>query len=136
MGSVSEVKSIIFFDGVCNLCNGAVLFVIRHDKSARFTFVSLQSTFGQENLKQFGLSSGQLNTIVLLSKGRIFTKSSAALEIAKELDGLWPAFYFFKIVPGFVRNFFYDFVAQNRYRWFGKQDACMIPTPELKARFI
>ena len=136
MGSVSEVKPIIFFDGVCNLCNGAVLFVIRHDKSARFTFVSLQSTFGQEKLKQFGLSSDQLNTIVLLSKGQIFTKSSAALEISKNLDGLWPAFYFFKIVPRFIRNFFYDFIAQNRYRWFGKQDACMIPTPELKARFI
>ena len=108
MGAVSAVKPIILFDGVCNFCNGAVLFVIRHDKSARFTFVSLQSTFGQEKLKQFGLSSDQLNTIVLLSKGRIFTKSSAALEIAKNLDGLWPAFYFFKVVPQFIRNFFYD----------------------------
>jgi predicted DCC family thiol-disulfide oxidoreductase YuxK len=136
MGAVSAVKPIILFDGVCNFCNGAVLFVIRHDKNARFIFASLQSPFGQEKLRQFGLSSDQLNAIVLLSKGRIFTKSSAALEIAKELDGLWPAFYFFKIVPGFVRNFFYDFIAQNRYRWFGKQDACMIPTPELKARFI
>jgi predicted DCC family thiol-disulfide oxidoreductase YuxK len=136
MGSVSEVKPIILFDGVCNLCNGAVLFVIRHDKNARFTFVSLQSTFGQEKLKQFGLSSDQLNTIVLLSKGRIFTKSSAALEIARHLDGLWPLFSLFKIVPSRVRDFAYDFIARNRYRWFGKREACMIPTPKLKSRFL
>ncbi|MCX8490712.1 MAG: thiol-disulfide oxidoreductase DCC family protein [Cyclobacteriaceae bacterium] len=136
MGSVAALKPIILFDGVCNLCNGAVLFIIRHDKNARFTFASLQSTFGQEKLKQFGLSSDELSTIVLLSNGRIFTKSSAALEIAKDLDGLWAAFYFFKIFPSFIRNPVYDFISKNRYRWFGKQDACMIPTPEMKSRFL
>ena len=136
MGAVSAVKPIILFDGVCNFCNGAVLFVIRHDKSARFTFVSLQSTFGQEKLKQFGLSSDELSTIVLLNKGRIFTKSSAALEIARHLDGLWPLFPLLKIVPSRVRDFAYDFIARNRYRWFGKREACMIPTPKLKSRFL
>lgn len=136
MGAVSPLKKVILFDGVCNLCNGAVLFIIKRDKKVKFSFASLQSTFGQNQLKKYGLSSEELSTIVLLKEGRIFTKSSAALEIAKELDGLWPAFYFFKIVPKFIRNFFYDFIAQNRYRWFGKQEACMIPTPELKARFL
>jgi len=136
MGAVSPLKKVILFDGVCNLCNGAVLFIIKRDKKVKFSFASLQSTFGQNQLKKYGLSSEELSTIVLLKEGRIFTKSSAALEIAKELDGLWPAFYFFEIVPNFIRNFFYDFVAQNRYRWFGKREACMIPTPELKARFV
>jgi predicted DCC family thiol-disulfide oxidoreductase YuxK len=136
MGAVSPLKKVILFDGVCNLCNGAVLFVIKRDKKAKFSFASLQSTFGQIQLKKYGLSSDELSTIVLLKDGRIFTKSTAALEIAKNLDGLWPAFYFFRIVPPLIRNFVYDFIAQNRYRWFGKREACMIPTPELKARFI
>ncbi|NOS56376.1 MAG: thiol-disulfide oxidoreductase DCC family protein [Cyclobacteriaceae bacterium] len=136
MGSVSSLKQVILFDGVCNLCNGAVLFVIKRDKKVKFSFASLQSSFGQIQLKQYGLSSDELSTIVLLKDGRIFTKSTAALEIAKNLDGLWPAFYFFRIVPPLIRNFVYDFIAQNRYRWFGKREACMIPTPELKARFI
>jgi len=119
MGSAGTLKPIILFDGVCNLCNGAVLFIIRHDRNAKFTFASLQSTFGQEKLKHFGFSSDELSTIVLLSKGRMLTKSSAALEIARGMDGLWPAFYFFRIVPPLIRNFVYDFIAQNRYRWFG-----------------
>jgi predicted DCC family thiol-disulfide oxidoreductase YuxK len=136
MGSVSALKQVILFDGFCNLCNGAVLFVIKRDKKVKFSFASLQSSFGQIQLKQYGLSSDELSTIVLLKDGRIFTKSTAALEIAKNLDGLWPAFYFFRIVPPLIRNFVYDFIAQNRYRWFGKWEVCMIPTPELKARFI
>jgi predicted DCC family thiol-disulfide oxidoreductase YuxK len=130
------MKSIILFDGVCNLCNSAVLFILRHDKEAKFNFASLQSTFGQNQLKYFGLRSGELNTIVLIKKGRVFTRSSAALEIARGLDGLWPSLYLFKIIPAFIGDFFYDFVSKNRYRWFGKQDACMVPTPELKGRFI
>ncbi len=136
MGSVSALKQVILFDGVCNLCNGAVLFVIKRDKNVKFSFASLQSSFGQIQLKQHGLSSDELSTIVLLKDGRIFTKSTAALEIAKELDGFWPALYFFKIVPSFIRNPVYDLISRNRYRWFGKREACMIPTPELKARFI
>jgi predicted DCC family thiol-disulfide oxidoreductase YuxK len=136
MGAVGAVKSIILFDGVCNFCNVAVIFIIQQDRNAKFNFASLQSTFGQEKLKQFGLSSDELSTIVLLNKGRIFTKSSAALEIARHLDGLWPLFSLFKIVPSRVRDFAYDFIARNRYRWFGKREACMIPTPKLKSRFL
>jgi predicted DCC family thiol-disulfide oxidoreductase YuxK len=136
MGAIDPVKPVILFDGVCNLCNGAVLFVIRNDKKALFTFAALQSPFGQSQLKQFSLSSVDLTTILLLKDRAIFQKSSAALEIARQLDGLWPAFYFFKIVPYFIRDRVYDLIAKNRYRWFGKQDACMIPTPELKTRFV
>jgi predicted DCC family thiol-disulfide oxidoreductase YuxK len=136
MGTTAPLKPVILFDGVCNLCNGSVLFIIKRDRSARFSFAALQSSFGQSQLAKFGLPAGELNTILLIKDGKVFNRSNAALEIAKGLDGLWPAFYIFKIVPSFIRNVVYDLIAKNRYRWFGRQEACMIPTPELKARFI
>ncbi|MFM9837688.1 MAG: thiol-disulfide oxidoreductase DCC family protein [Cyclobacteriaceae bacterium] len=136
MGTSTSLKTVVLFDGVCNLCNGSVLFIIKRDQEAKFSFASLQSSFGQSQLRNFSLPVGELNTIFLIKDEKFFKKSDAALEIAKGMSGLWPALYVFKIVPRFIRNFFYDLIAKNRYRWFGKQDACMIPTPELKARFI
>lgn len=136
MVATAALKPIILFDGVCNLCNGSVLFIIKRDPEAKFSFASLQSSFGQSQLKKFNLPLGELNTIFLIKDENFFHKSDAALEIAKGMSGLWPALYIFKIIPSFIRNFVYDLIAKNRYRWFGKQDACMIPTPELKARFI
>jgi predicted DCC family thiol-disulfide oxidoreductase YuxK len=129
-------RQVILFDGVCNLCTGSVLFVIKRDRAAKFSFASLQSPYGQDQLMKFGMPVGELNTIFLVKDGKIFKKSDAALEIARRLNGLWPALYIFKIVPAFIRNAIYDLIAKNRYRWFGKQDACMIPTPGLKARFL
>jgi len=96
----------------------------------------LQSEFGQSQLDRYHFDKNQLLSVVLVINGKSYDRSSAALEIARRLDGLWPLLYVFVIVPPFIRNFVYDWISRNRYRWFGRTDECMIPTPELKARFI
>jgi predicted DCC family thiol-disulfide oxidoreductase YuxK len=131
-----KTENIILFDGVCNLCNASVSFVIERDRKNVFQFASLQSSFGQEVLKKHQLSSSDFDSMILLQNGTIHQRSDAALRIAKELSGAWKLLYGFIIVPRFIRNGMYNFVARNRYKWFGKQEACMIPTPELKAKFI
>lgn len=127
---------IIFFDGVCNLCNASVNYVIDHDKRKSFAFASLQSPFAMETLKAYGIDNEKLESLVLKKGNTVYRKSSAALEIARELDGLWPLLYILRIIPEFVRDFIYDLIAKNRYSWFGKRDSCRIPTPELKERFL
>lgn len=138
MGTPDPIKagSVILFDGLCNLCSSSVQFIIKRDSSAHFRFASLQSSFGQHYLEVFKLPAGQLHSIILIQNGIVFQKSSAALEILKRLDGPWPVLYVFKIVPSIIRDWLYSIIAKNRYAWFGKKDACMIPTPELKSRFI
>jgi predicted DCC family thiol-disulfide oxidoreductase YuxK len=130
-------KKIILFDGVCNLCDSFVQYVIKRDKKDVFRFVALQSDLGQEILKHIGVDTRSIDSIILYEPGiAYFYKSSAAIEIAKHLGGFlgWSAV--FKIIPTFLRNPIYDYVARNRYKWYGKKDACMIPTPELKAKFL
>ncbi len=127
---------ILLFDGVCNLCNSAVQQIIKADQDKVFRFASLQSDFGHEQLKQFNLEDDFLKTLVLISDEKAYTRSDAALETARLLGGFWSVFYVFKIIPPFIRDAAYDFISNNRYRWFGKQESCMIPTPELKARFL
>ena len=137
MGTPGAIEPpVILFDGVCNLCNQSVQFVIRHDPASRFRFAALQSEFGQSQLDRYHFDKNQLLSVVLVINGKSYDRSSAALEIARRLDGLWPLLYVFVIVPPFIRNFVYDWISRNRYRWFGRTDECMIPTPELKARFI
>jgi predicted DCC family thiol-disulfide oxidoreductase YuxK len=137
MGSPDPLdRPVILFDGVCNLCNGSVLFIIKRDPRSQFYFAALQSDFGNEQLKNFGLPATELNSVLLIKGGTLYQKSNAALEIAKHLSGLWPVLYIFKIIPPFLRDGVYTWIARNRYRWFGKKDACMIPTPELKSRFL
>jgi predicted DCC family thiol-disulfide oxidoreductase YuxK len=131
-----EHKKIILFDGLCNLCNGSVQFIIKRDSKNLFRFSSLQSAFGSKQLSGFGLSANELYSIILINKGTYLQKSDAALEIAKNLQQPWPLLYAFKIVPRFFRDWIYDLIAKNRYLWFGKKDSCMIPTQELKSRFI
>jgi predicted DCC family thiol-disulfide oxidoreductase YuxK len=126
---------VILFDGVCNLCNHSVQFIIRHDHRSQFHFAALQSGFGMAQLLHFGIEQGMLNTVILIHHGKAYQKSNAALEIAKKLSGLWPALYIFKLVPRFMRDGMYDLIAKNRYKLFGRLDECMIPTPELKSRF-
>ena len=126
----------MLFDGVCNLCNGAVNFIIDHDPKSKFKFAALQSDFGQEQLQLLGFDQKEFDSLVLLSKGKVYKKSSAALRIAKKLSGLYPLLYGFIILPSFIRDGVYNIIAKNRYKWFGKQDACRIPTPDLKARFV
>ena len=131
-----DANSIVLFDGLCNLCSGSVQFIIKHDPKVLFRFASLQSPLGQYQLLKMGLPANQLYSVVLIKGGRHFQKSNAALEIARHLDGVWPAFYLFKIIPRFIRDGIYGIIANNRYTWFGKKDSCMMPTAELKSRFL
>lgn len=134
--SALNKNPIVLFDGVCSVCSGSVLFVIKRDAKSKLKFASLQSRFGVEQMKNFNLPPSSYNSVLFISKGQLFQKSNAALEIARYLDGMWPALYIFKIVPVFIRDFIYDWIAKNRYRWFGKKDECMIPTPDVRARFM
>ncbi|MEQ8363731.1 MAG: thiol-disulfide oxidoreductase DCC family protein [Cyclobacteriaceae bacterium] len=130
------VNAVVLFDGVCNLCNGSVQFIIKRDKANKFHFAALQSKYGQAQLSLLGIPSSSLQSIVLIKGDRFYQRSNAVLEIAKMLGGLWSLFYVFKIVPAFLRDWIYNGLANNRYKWFGRQDQCMIPTPALKARFL
>jgi predicted DCC family thiol-disulfide oxidoreductase YuxK len=129
-------QPIILFDGVCNLCNSAVQFVIKHDPDSKFLFTSLQSDSGQKLLKEFGIPLDNFNSFILLQNNTAYTQSTAALKTVKQLSGGWKLLYGFMIVPAFIRNAVYKLIANNRYKWFGKQEACMIPTPALQARFL
>jgi predicted DCC family thiol-disulfide oxidoreductase YuxK len=127
---------IILFDGVCNLCNASVQYVIKHDHKALFRFTALQGKTGQQLLKQYDLADNDLNSFVLILDNKAYTRSSAALNVAKYLAGPSKLLYGFIIVPPFIRNAVYNFIAKNRYRWFGKKDSCMIPTATIISRFI
>jgi predicted DCC family thiol-disulfide oxidoreductase YuxK len=129
-------KSLILFDGVCNLCNSSVQFILLRDKKDRFRFASLQSDYGQSILKQYNLPTDKFNSLALVENGKIYQRSTGALRIARKLKGLWPMLYGFIIVPPFIRNFVYDIIAKNRYRWFGKKEECMLPRPEWKQKFL
>ncbi|WP_269222862.1 thiol-disulfide oxidoreductase DCC family protein [Flavobacterium sp. IMCC34518] len=130
-------KKIILFDGVCNLCNSAVQFIIKHDKKDVFRFVPLQSDLGLDILKYIGIDFTKIDSIVLYEPGvAYYYKSDAALQIAKSLNGLYSFGIIFKIIPNGIRNQLYDYIARNRYNWFGKKESCMIPTPELKIKFL
>ena len=127
---------ILLFDGVCNLCNASVQWVIRRDPQGIFRFAPLQSETGQSLLRRSGLSSEHFDTVVLVDGDRIFPRSDAALEIARRIGGVWSLLAVFRRVPRPVRNAVYDWIARHRYRWFGKTEACMIPRPEWKKRFV
>ena len=135
-GRAAEAGSIGLFDGVCNLCTGAVRFILKRDLRGRFTFGSLQSDAGKRLLEAHGLPRDAMQTIVLIEAGRCFTKSDAVLRIARSLKGLWPVLAVLRIIPRCLRDAVYDFIARHRYRWFGKQSACMVPTEEEAGRFI
>jgi predicted DCC family thiol-disulfide oxidoreductase YuxK len=127
---------VILFDGVCNLCNGAVQFVIKHDEKGQFRFASLQGEHGQQLLKQYNLSRVDLDSFVLIQGDVAYSKSTAALLVAKQLKGVVKSLYVFRIIPAFIRDGIYNFIARNRYRWFGRKESCMIPSVDLRARFL
>ena len=131
-----ENQDILLFDGVCNLCNSSVNFIIDHDPHNHFRFAALQSEFGQKKLVELGYDNEAFDSLVLLSEDQVYKKSSAALRIAKKLNGLCPVLYIFIIIPPFIRHGVYDIIARNRYKWWGKQDSCRVPTPELRSRFM
>ncbi len=127
---------VILFDGVCNFCNGTVNFIIRQDKKNIFRFAALQSAKGQELLQQNYLSSKTWDSIVLIEKGVAYKASAAALKLFNRLPWYWKWTQLFWIVPPFLRNAVYDFIARNRYKWFGKKEKCMIPSEKIKQRFL
>ncbi|MCF8714382.1 DUF393 domain-containing protein [Joostella atrarenae] len=138
METLEAGKKIILFDGVCNLCNSSVQFVIKRDKKDVFRFASLQSEVGQRMLKERSIDSSQTDSIVLIEPNvAYYTRSSAAIEIAKEIGGLWSLLSVFNyILPESIRDSIYNFIAKNRYKWFGKKENCPLPTAEEKAKFI
>ncbi len=130
-------KKIILFDGVCNLCNGAVTFIIEHDKKDVFRFASLQSEIGKKLVAERGMDPEELDSIILIDPGvAYYQKSSAALEISRELSGGYSLLKNFSFIPEAFRDGIYNFIANNRYKWYGKKETCMIPTPELKSKFL
>lgn len=133
--SQPQQGAVILFDGVCNLCNNSIQFIIRRDPKARFRFAPLQSAAAESLLQSAG--AGPLpDSIVLVQDGRVYTQSGAVLRVARGLRGLWPLAYAFIVIPRPLRDWVYRLIARNRYRWFGKRDSCMMPTPELRTRFL
>jgi predicted DCC family thiol-disulfide oxidoreductase YuxK len=128
-------KPIIIFDGICNLCDGFVNFVIDRDPKQYFYFASQQSHVGQEILQQWQIPT-ELETIIFINQGRYYTHSTAVLNIFKHLKGFWPLISYFRFIPSLLRDPIYIWIARNRYRWFGKLEACRMPTPDLKGRFL
>lgn len=133
---LTNLPAVILFDGVCNLCNGLVQFVIARDPARRFRFASLQSDVAQRRLEGAGIAANVPDSIVLLEEGRLFTRSTAALRIARRLRFPWSLAFALIVVPRPLRDWVYSLVARNRYRWFGRRETCMIPTPELEERFL
>jgi predicted DCC family thiol-disulfide oxidoreductase YuxK len=133
---MSKEKKIVLFDGVCNLCNAGVQLLIKHDKKNQFLFTSLQGKTGQEYLKQFNLPHDSFNSFLLVEEDKFYDRSTGVLRIMKHLGSVWQLAYVLIIVPKFIRDGIYNFIAKRRYRWFGKKEACWVPTPTLKEKFL
>jgi predicted DCC family thiol-disulfide oxidoreductase YuxK len=127
---------LLLFDGVCTLCNASVDLVIRNDSKRRFRFASLQSEVGQQILQERGLSQSEFDSVIYLRQGVLHTQSGAALRIAARLDGLWPLFAVFLLIPPILRDAVYGWIARNRYSWFGKRETCRVPTAEERSLFL
>ncbi len=128
--------NIILFDGVCNLCNSSVQFVIKHDKNAVFKFASLQSEAGKQLLITHRLASNEFNSFILIEDDKVYLESTAALKVARQLNGLLPLLYATIIIPPFLRDSVYKYISKHRYQWFGKREECWMPTKELSERFL
>jgi predicted DCC family thiol-disulfide oxidoreductase YuxK len=129
-------KKIILFDGVCNLCNATVQFILRRDKKKQFLFGSLQGNAGQELLKKFQLPTDQFHSFILIEGEKVYSHSAAVLRVMKWLGGGWSLFYGFVIIPRFIRDPVYNLLSRNRYRLFGKRESCWMPDAGLKERFL
>ncbi|WP_280770978.1 thiol-disulfide oxidoreductase DCC family protein [Salipaludibacillus daqingensis] len=130
------MSDIILFDGVCNMCSASVQFIMKRDPNRRFMFVSLQSNVAEELLLKHNTSKDVDSVVLITEGGRVYDKSTAALRISSKLKGGWKLFAIFLIVPPFIRNTIYQWIAKHRYDWFGKKQECMLPTPEQKERFL
>lgn len=133
---IESNRAIVLFDGACNLCNASVNFIIKRDKKDTFRFATLQSPFGQGLSKRFNVDTVKDESVLLYQNNRLYTHSTAAIKISEKLSGFWPVFYVLIIIPKPIRDFAYNIIARNRYKWFGKREHCMIPTAGLKHKFI
>lgn len=133
---MTNEEPILLFDGICNLCSSSVQFVLKRNRKGNVRFASLQSDFGKETLKKSNLPHTYLNSLVLIENGKTYVKSDAALRLAKHLDGFWKMGSVFLLIPKFIRNPFYDWIARNRYAWFGKKKTCWIPEQKWNDRFL
>ncbi|PCJ44328.1 MAG: thiol-disulfide oxidoreductase [Moraxellaceae bacterium] len=129
-------KSIVVFDGVCNLCEDSVSFIIARDPNAKFKFVSAQSPLGIDLQDRYGIDAIKDETVILIKDDKVYTHSDAGLEIAKDLKGSWKYLHYAKVVPKPIRNWVYSTIAENRYKWFGQKNECMIPSQDIKVRFL
>lgn len=129
------MTAIILFDGVCNLCNNSVQFILKRDTKYMFSFASLQSDAGQRLLQQHDIPKNT-DSFILIENGKVYDRSTAALRICKHLKGFWKLCYLFIVIPKPIRDYMYQFIAKNRYKWFGTKTACMLPTPDLRKRFL
>lgn len=129
------MNNIILFDGDCNFCDHSVQFIIKRDKNAVYKFTSLQSEIGQEIKRKYQVPE-HIDSIILVKDDKCYFKSAAALRISKHLSGGWKLLYVLSIIPKPIRDYFYDILAKNRYKWFGKKDSCMLPSPEIRKRFL
>jgi predicted DCC family thiol-disulfide oxidoreductase YuxK len=136
MSELPANKSIVLFDGVCNFCDSSINRIIRHDKKDKFLFAPLQSEIGKKLAEQYSINTEKIDSIILIENNNAYTKSSAILRISRHLNRLYPLMFGFMIIPAFIRNAVYDLIARNRYKWFGKKDTCMIPTAEVRSKFI
>ena len=135
-GVASADGPLMLYDGSCGLCNRSVQLVLRHDRRGRFRFAALQSHAGRALLERHGLPLDRMDTVVLVEEGRAFTRSRAALRIARRMDAQWPALWPLAAIPRPIADFVYGLVARHRYRLFGRTDACMLPPPDVRARFL
>ncbi len=137
MVDIPKNKKLILFDGICNLCNNAVTKVISNDTNNIFIFAALQSEAGKEIINHLKIDVSKIDSIILYEPSISYDiKSTAALKIMNDFGGIWKLSQLFWVFPESFRNFIYDYIAKNRYKWFGKKESCMIPTPELKAKFL
>ena len=136
MATPAQTGRLVLFDGVCNLCNSSVQFIIARDPSARFRFAPLQSRSARTLIEQSGIRAPLPDSLLLIERGHAYLRSTAALRIARRLRFPWPLLYVLIAVPRPLRDCIYDFIARRRYRWFGTRDSCMVPTPELRERFL
>ncbi len=131
-----KAQPVILFDGVCNFCNSAVNFVIKRDKKKQILFAPLQTDTGKKLLEQYELPVNDIQSFIFIENGKAYTRSTAALKVCRYLKWLWPLCYGFIMVPKFIRDGIYNWIARHRYKWFGVRQECMIPSPEIKARFL
>jgi predicted DCC family thiol-disulfide oxidoreductase YuxK len=133
---MTQPKSIVFFDGVCNLCNASIDFILKRDTKNLFLVGALQEDFSKKILSNYSVKQDYLESLILLEENQIYFKSTAALRIARHLKGLWPIFYLLIALPVWIRDPVYDWIGRNRYRWFGKKNTCRIASPDEQTKFL